>query len=78
MDLLDQDLAGYKNTEILKYIDALENLNEQLITALRQCVGLLSSVKPLVPDPGAWQEVLDLIRETLKVAEKTSRERMLH
>ena len=59
MDLLDHDLAASKHSELLNYIDSLEKLNEELIKALGQCVGLLSSVKPLVPDPGAWQEVLD-------------------
>lgn len=44
---------------MLKYIDALEGVNEQLVIALKECLRLLSEYPPLGENPGNWKKMLN-------------------
>ena len=44
---------------MLKYIDALEGVNEQLVLALKECFRLLSKYSPLGGNPGNWKKMLN-------------------
>ena len=57
--------------EIYNYLSALEDTNEQLVNALKQCVKLLSQVS--TPNQQEWQKIIDQLQETIKTAEKPLR-----
>ena len=64
--------------KIFNYITALENTNEELLNSLKKCVEVLSQFKPWVPDPYGFQEMLNLLHETIKVGERTIEEKIYH
>jgi len=64
--------------KIFTYIATIEKTNEQLVNTLKQCVELLTEFIPSVPDPHAWQEMLDTFRETIKVGERIVGEKTVH
>ncbi len=57
--------------EIYNYLSALEDTNEQLINALKQCVKLLSQVS--APNQEEWQQMIDQFEKLIEVAEKPLR-----
>jgi hypothetical protein len=56
--------------KLYDYITALEDANEEFLKTLKYCVSLLTQIKPSVPDPKGWQEMLDKFQETIKVGER--------
>ena len=64
--------------KVFAYITALEDVNTQLLNALKQSVEIMTALKPRVDDPHGWQEMLDLFQDTIKVAENTKKEETSH
>lgn len=58
------------NQKVFDYITTLEDTNEGLLKTLKYCVALLTQIKPSVPDPKGWQDMLDKFQETIKVGER--------
>lgn len=56
--------------KVLDYIATLEDTNEELLKSLKYCVKILTEIKPSVPDPERWQEMLNTFQETIKVGER--------
>ena len=52
------------------YINALEEVNEQLVFALKECVQLLSRVQPTEESQKGWQNILDNIKGVIRVGEE--------
>ncbi len=57
--------------EIYNYLSALEDTNEQLVNALKQCVKLLSQVS--ASNQEEWQQMIDQFQKVIEVAEKPLR-----
>ncbi|MEJ2725092.1 MAG: hypothetical protein P8175_10700 [Deltaproteobacteria bacterium] len=55
--------------EVLVYVEALEEVNEELIFTLKGCLRLLASIKFAAPDQDEWQGMLDAIENILKSRE---------
>ena len=64
--------------KIFNYITALESTNEELLTALKKCVEVLTQFKPHIADQQGFQEMLNLFHETIKVGERTVEEKIYH
>jgi len=56
--------------KLFDHITLLEDTNKELVKTLKKSVELLTQFKPSVPDPQAWQEMLDVFQETTKVGER--------
>ena len=56
--------------KISHYISILEDINEELLKSLKYSVKVLKAIKPSVPNPQRWQEMLDTFNETIKVGER--------
>ena len=56
----------------------LEDVNEQLVNALKHAVRLLAQFHDSVPNPEGWQRTLDNFDEIIRVGEKTIEEKTLH
>lgn len=54
----------------LGYITALEDTNEELLKTLKYSVAVLTEIKPSVPNPQKWQEMLNTFNETINVGER--------
>ena len=52
---MDKDLEQ----KMLKYIDSLEGVNEQLVFALKHCVKLLGELQPLGENKANWKKMLN-------------------
>jgi hypothetical protein len=63
-------LSKELDQKIFYYIATLEKANEEPINSLKKCVELLTELKPSVPDPVGWQEMLDVFQKTIKVVKK--------
>ena len=63
---------------VFNYITLLEKSNEQLAYGLKLSVGLLKKLKPAVRNPMDWQKMLDMLEDTIEVAEKIVAERTFH
>ena len=70
------------NTEpsrkMLEYITALEQTNKQLVTSLKLCVELLSTLPLDVPDQQKWQDMLKEFEKIVAVSEKIVEKKTLH
>jgi len=64
--------------KIFTYIATLEKTNEELLNTLKQSVELLTKFTPSVPDPHAWQDMLNTFQETIKVGERIVGEKTVH
>ena len=62
---------------LLERISTLEVLNDQLITSLRSCIRLLSSLKKTVPNPDELQDLLSKLEFALKAADAVQGNRIL-
>ena len=58
---------------LFEYIALLKSTNEQLLATLKKTVTLLAQFTDSVPEPKAWQEMLDVSRETIKAGERAGR-----
>ena len=69
-----------KTTEqnMLAYIDALEEVNEQLVFAVKKCVEIFAQLKQDTPDPEGWQGMLDEFDKIIKVGEGLYEKKALH
>jgi hypothetical protein len=64
--------------KMLEYIVALEGANKQLVTSLKLCVELLSSLQPEVPDQQKWQNMLKEFETIIAVGEKLVDKKTFH
>ena len=64
--------------KVMTYITLLEKSNEQLVYGLKLCVRLLRKLKSAVGDPTDWQEMLDMLEDSIEVAERIVAEKRLH
>jgi hypothetical protein len=64
--------------KLFEYIALLERTNKELVETLKKCVALLTHFKSSVPDPKAWQEMLDMFQKTIEVGEKVVGDKTLH
>jgi len=64
--------------KMLEYIVALEKTNKQLVTSLKLCVELLSTLQPEVPDQQKWQSMLKEFEKIIEVGEKLVDKRTFH
>jgi hypothetical protein len=60
------------------YIEALEEANEQLVFALKQCLELLSRIKSPASDETSWQDMLAQIEQIIKLGERVAMREKLH
>jgi hypothetical protein len=63
---------------LLKRIALLENINGNLATDLRCCIGLLKVFKETVPNPEEWQDMLNTLEANLKTVKTVQEERMFN
>lgn len=71
-------LPTEKEKRLFNYIATLEDVNHQLILALKKCVDVLAQFKGLVPHPHSWQEMLGLFEATIKEGQRVAHDRTLH
>jgi len=74
LDEANQELV----LNLLKRIATLEEINGQLATDLKSCVGLLKVFKEAVPNPEEWQDMLDTFESNLKAVETVQEEKMFN
>jgi hypothetical protein len=67
-----------KEEKLLKYLEALESVNYQLLNALKRCVELLNQVQPPAPERNRWQGILDDLEGIIQSAEKVYRDKTVH
>ena len=67
-----------KEEKLLKYLEALEGVNYQLLNALKRCVELLSQVQPPAPERNRWQGILDDLQGIIQSAEKVYTDKTVH
>ncbi len=60
------------------YIATLEAMNQTLLDTVKQCVRILIPLKDSLPGPEGWDEILDILQDTIKETEKVSWEKMVH
>ena len=72
LEEVNQDLL----VNLLKRIVLIENINGQLATDLKSCIGLLKVFKEAAPDPEECQEVLNTLELNLKAAETVQKQKM--
>ena len=72
---MNQDAQQEK---LLEYLQALEAVNQQLLTALKRCVEVLAQIKPSAPDQKGWQAMLDDIENIIRAVEKVYQEKTIH
>jgi hypothetical protein len=70
---MEANLEQRPDTETMQVYHILEDTNKELVKTLKKSVELLTQVKPSVPDPQGWQEMLDVFKETIKVGERVVR-----
>ena len=76
---MSDDIKPSKYEDALwSYIETIETVNQSMLEVLRGCVKEMTAVKKFVPDPIGWQEVLDLLNDTIDECEKLSWNRKLH
>ena len=63
---------------MMEYIEALEQVNEQLVFALKECVELLARVQPTEESQKGWQNILHNIEGVIKVGETIIEKKPLH
>ena len=64
--------------KLLKYLEALEAVNHDLLTALKRCLSLLSQLKIAAQDQKAWQDMLDDINGIIQAGDKLYEKRIVH
>ena len=55
--------------EVFAHIAKLKEINQRLLTALKQCVIVLAQIEPVVPAYEGIQETLGVVNEIINVAE---------
>jgi hypothetical protein len=68
---MDKDLEQ----KMFNYIDALEQVNEQLLFSLKKCVELLSRLQPTEANQKKWKSMLEDIEGIIRVGERISQQR---
>jgi hypothetical protein len=63
---------------IVAYVEALEEVNEQLLATLKKCLQMLAHFSPPLEDQDKWQGILDDFEGILKSSERIKMERVLH
>ena len=63
---------------LIRYVTNLEEINSQLATDLKSCVGLLKVFKEAVPNPEEWEDMLDTLESNLQVAETVQGKKMFN
>ncbi len=61
--------------KMMNYIDALEQVNEQLLFSLKKCVELLARLQPTEADQKKWKTMLEDIEGIIRVGERISQQR---
>jgi len=72
------ELNMTKEAKMMEYFVALEETNKQLVTSLKLCVELLSTLQPEVPDQQKWQSMLKEFERIIEVGEKLVDKRTFH
>jgi hypothetical protein len=75
---IPMELHMTKEAKMMEYIVALEATNKQLVTSLKLCVELLSSMQPNVPDQNKWQSMLKEFEKIIAVGEKLVGKKTIH
>ena len=65
---------------MLKYIGALEGVNEQLVFALKHCVKLLGELQPPGENKANWMKMLDALEDITGLCDNIvqKRQEMFH
>ena len=63
-------MSEEKEKAAFDYIELLEKTNENLLATLRQCMMLLRECRPERTDPAEWEDLLEMLRETIEAGEK--------
>ena len=61
--------------KMLKYIDALEEVNDQVVIALKECVGRLSKYPPPGENPGKWNKMLKSLEDITALSNEITEKR---
>jgi hypothetical protein len=64
----------------MEYFDAFQDVNNMIVSALRQCVELMSKVHPPGEDRTTWEKTLYDIEGIIAINEKTvqKKQELLH
>ena len=73
-----KEFSMNQEKRMLEYITALEKTNKQLVTSLKLCVELLSTLPLEVPDQEKWQDMLKEFEKIVEVSEKIAEKRTSH
>jgi hypothetical protein len=68
---MDKDLEQ----KMTNYIDALEQVNEQLVFSLKKCVELLTHLQPTEAHQKKWKGMMDDLEGIIKVGERISQQK---
>jgi hypothetical protein len=75
---MEEALTNDVEKKILTHIATLEQTNKELLNTLKKYVELLTEFTPSIPDPHAWQDMLNTFQETIKVEKRIVGEKIVH
>ena len=58
------------NKRLFEYISLLESTNDSLLNTLKQCVSLLSQFSDFSPDQEGFKDMLDQLKDIIRVGER--------
>jgi hypothetical protein len=64
--------------ELWDYVHAVEDVNVELVNALKQSIRLLEQFSNSVPNPVGWKRMLDDFRNVLEAAVRTNQSKTVH
>lgn len=67
---MTKDFADYER-KVMDCLEAFQDVNDMLVSALKQCVELMSKVQPPGEDRTTWEKILYDVEGIIAVNEKT-------
>jgi hypothetical protein len=63
---------------LYSYLEALEAVNQELVTALKKCLQVLAQFEMTAPDRSGWQEMLQDINRIIRTGEALYDKKVIH
>ena len=57
-----------RETGLFKSVNAVENVNAELLNSLKMCIDLLTPIRGLVTTPEQWDEMMGTFEEVIEAA----------
>jgi hypothetical protein len=64
--------------KLYAYLEALEAVNQELLTALKRCVEVLSQMEAAVPDQRGWMAILEDLNKVIRTADTLYEKKVIH